>query len=435
MPSIILPSRWRQQPPQGVQLKYPSLFLHHGATPGAVFTGANYGTGREGIVARITDSGINARVEFAANGWQSRINGTSPWTLIGLQYFASAPSAHVGIIALRNSQGPTLCVFDGTLQFYTDSGFVSSGLSAIPAGLHCIALTHRGDGSGTFLLDGTVVNVSGLGATANASSTLTLMNWDGPSGANYSPGINSYSAFAAVLPVALPTPELRDVTRYKDPWRLFKPHRRVLYFETAGTSQVTSDLADSYAIRAAVAQDCADSYAIRSAITQDLADSYALRALANGDLADSYAIRAAINADLADDYDIQTSGTVTSDLADSYAIRSAVAQDVSDSYAIRAAVQASLADAYSVRAAVQASLADAYTIITATSADLDDAYVIRAQVAADMVDSYAVFASSGSCPSAAEIAAAVRTELAAELANMDAPVSDVPAAVWAHNLP
>lgn len=35
----------------------------------------------------------------------------------------------------------------------------------------------------------------------------------------------------------------------------------------------------------------------------------------------------------------------------------------------------------------------------------------------------------------AAIVAAVRAELAAELAHLDAPISDVPARVWAYNLP
>lgn len=302
------------------------------------------------------------------------------------------------------------------------------------------AVSHSGNLADTakFYVDGqpktTTVETSDTGAAAVTTNPVRLTPYKGGWTSAYNAGLPVLAIYNRELPAA----EIRALSSKQFPSTL-ATCRRVLYFETAGggTSQVTSDLADSYAIRSAVSQDCADSYAIRSAVSQDLADAYTLRALASGDLADSYAIRAAIAQDLSDAYDIQVAGAVASDLADTYAVRAAVAQDAADAYAIRAAVQASLADAYAVNAAVQASLADAYAIITAASADLEDGYVIRAQAVADLIDSYAVFAGvgGGSCPSAAEIAAAVRAELATELANLDAPVSDVPAAVWAHNLP
>lgn len=57
--------------------------------------------------------------------------------------------------------------------------------------------------------------------------------------------------------------------------------------------------------------------------------------------------------------------------------------------------------------------------------------VVLASAAATVVAS----GGSGTCPTASQNAAAVRAELAAELAHLDAPISDVPAQVWAHNLP
>lgn len=446
MPSIILPSRWERQPAYDVKLRpeieeLDTYFWLPGRPDrrlGGALTNSVKKVGRHGLYVGTDATFIVVPASIYSNGGMLLVcpKYTGTTYELGLLDLSNGYSSYDGV-SFRWWEG-----WNDTVRLYHRTGDVVNAYADLGAGSDNCFVATGGPG-------GLRAYSSGVEKYKNDSVTTWSSNFSYPNNTgfiyingNETGGTRHFTGHTVALAlISRKQPSdahAREISR--NPYgELFVPHRRVLYFETAGggTSQVTSDLADSYAIRAAVSQDCADSYAIRSAITQDLADSYALRALANGDLSDSYAIRGAVAQDLADAYDIQTSGVVTSDLADSYAIRAAVAQDVSDSYAIRAAVQASLADAYSVRAAVQASLADAYTIITATSADLDDVYVIRAQVAADMVDSYAVFASTGggSCPSAAEIAAAVRTELAAELANMDAPVSGVPAAVWEHNLP
>lgn len=74
------------------------------------------------------------------------------------------------------------------------------------------------------------------------------------------------------------------------------------------------------------------------------------------------------------------------------------------------------------------NLADALSRVQNTG---DPQVLILASAAATIVSGDG----GGSCPTAAQNAAAVRAELATELANLDAPVSDVPAAVWSHNLP
>lgn len=74
------------------------------------------------------------------------------------------------------------------------------------------------------------------------------------------------------------------------------------------------------------------------------------------------------------------------------------------------------------------NLADALSRVQNTG---DPQVLILASAAATIVSGDG----GATCPTAAQNAAAVRAELATELANLDAPVSDVPAAVWSHNLP
>lgn len=171
---------------------------------------------------------------------------------------------------------------------------------------------------------------------------------------------------------------------------------------------IAADLADSYSVRAAVLADLSDSFGISAAVAAELLDVYLIRATATTDLSDSYSIAAAISADLADSYEILSAGVVTSDLADSYTIRAAVSSDVADSYSIRAGIVSDLTDSYAIRAAVASDLSDTYAIIVSASTDIADSYVIRAAVAADLVDGYSIGdAVALPCPSAAEIADAV----------------------------
>lgn len=196
---------------------------------------------------------------------------------------------------------------------------------------------------------------------------------------------------------------------HREPWSVARRKPRVLYFDVAGgsaTSTVSSDLGDSYALRAHAVSDIGDSYAIRAAIAADLADGYSLRAAASGDLDDSYLLRAGASADLGDAYALR--GEVSNDFADSYLLRnyadsdladsyaldnaSSVASELGDSYMVRSGVAGDLADAYALRSSVAGDLGDSYIIDSASSvgSSLADSYDIRAAVAGDLADSYGV---------------------------------------------
>lgn len=95
---------------------------------------------------------------------------------------------------------------------------------------------------------------------------------------------------------------------------------------------------------------------------------------------------------------------------------SAVTSDATASYSIITRVSADAVASYAIGAAVAADFAASYNILNtdAVQSDCTASYAIRAAVIADCVATYSI--STGSMPTAAEIAARVRVELASELA-------------------
>lgn len=165
-----------------------------------------------------------------------------------------------------------------------------------------------------------------------------------------------------------------------------------------------ASLVPAYNIRASAVLDLSPAYNLRSAAQVDLSPTYNVRNLLTSDRAAAYNLRGAVSADLNPGYSIQNAGTVTSDLVAAYGVRAMVQSDASIAYELRGAVQSTLAPNYSLRAAVASDLAASFAVAGAAAA-----------VSSDLTCSYSVFGVAVSCPSAADIAAAVRSELAAEL--------------------
>lgn len=97
---------------------------------------------------------------------------------------------------------------------------------------------------------------------------------------------------------------------------------------------------------------------------------------------------------------------------------SSVSSDCTASYSIITRVSADAAASYAIRSAVVSDAVASYAILSASAVQSDCAasYAIRAAVLADLAAVYAIGA--GSTPTAADIAAQVRIELAAELAQI-----------------
>ena len=81
-----------------------------------------------------------------------------------------------------------------------------------------------------------------------------------------------------------------------------------MLFRFVRSGVVTSDLTDSYPIRAAVPSDLADSYTISASVSADLSDGYSVLAAVTADLVDGYAIVTAVSSSLSDSYTIESSG-------------------------------------------------------------------------------------------------------------------------------
>ena len=171
-----------------------------------------------------------------------------------------------------------------------------------------------------------------------------------------------------------------------------------------GATTISSDASTSYAIRAAIASDAAASYPVRAATSSDTTAAYPLRTATQSDTAAAYAIRSAASADALASYYVL--GLVQSDTAGSYAVRAAAQSDALASYAVRSAVQSdALASyeilsagvvfsdspaSYAIRAAVQADGAASYPVRSVAQADAAGTYAVRSAVWSDAGASYAV---------------------------------------------
>lgn len=208
-----------------------------------------------------------------------------------------------------------------------------------------------------------------------------------------------------------------------NPWQLFRPAQRHVYFDMGaggGTTPVSSDQAATYSIRGAVSSDQAASYAIRSSVSADLSASYniqtaiavisdlpsgyEIRTSAQSDASAEYAIRASVQADSSADYEVRSSvqsdvgaafvvrGAVLSDASASYVVRTSASADLIAAYEIQTAsgVSASFAASYNVRAAVQADVSAAYDLRTAVGAISEHAFMVRGLVSSDLDASYTV---------------------------------------------
>ena len=223
-------------------------------------------------------------------------------------------------------------------------------------------------------------------------------------------------------------------------------------------TSASSDTSASYAIAAPITSDTSAAYAICEAVALDTTASYLLRTSASSDTSASYAIAAPVTSDTSASYSILTAGAVTSDTASTYSIRGVVQSDASVSYELHGAVQASMGSGYDIRQAVVQDASAAYLMRGAVESDLAAAYAVLSltAISADLAASYTVTGVPGvsglseadiaaiwayssrtltsTTPTAADIAAQVRIELAAELAKIDAAVSTraTPASVWAY---
>lgn len=407
MSSLILPRRFYSQPPGAVEIDWSNPITR------GLFVAFNFCAGPVNLVTggRWTATSMSGAVSPLGDGLKAASSTTGNITgpTMNMARLPGAPNDvlsvcwGLGSIALadwRQMWGQDNGAADANLIHLSASGYIqgkfgggasfTTAAGALVSGESCnLALIIKSTAGARLIKNGTLVlhNSASNSYPANVSAVPHIFG----SSANtrrLDTQIPYWYAFGRVLDDA----EVREIA--SSPWQIFRAKPRVLYFDVGGsTSPVTSDLVDSYAIRAAITSDMADSYAIRAAVSQDLGDSYG--------------IRAGITSDLADSYEIESIGTVISDLADSYAIRAGVSSDLADSYAIRAGVASDLADSFSIRAAVSQDLADSYTIITAVTADLEDSYAIRAAVAQDLIDSYTVFSGSGTGATAEEIWAVV----------------------------
>lgn len=460
MTGIIVPSRrvWTRQPQRSVDIDWSNpitrglWFAHNPASGSYGQKSANTPSGEIG--RKISEAGVNdlfsgSQTREFLNTSGAPLSGALSILVVGFR----SSSSNVLPLITRQSGGQA-----GGLEI-TLYNLYGSPASRVYSTYH----------DGTSQRNFNAAYVNGVAASANGAPD-TIIGKDyaiavradsipaQSSGVNIKLGGTSFGgsyyliggvSLAAVWDRKLADAELKSLS--SNPWQIFKPRTRrtIIDLGAGGTSSVYSDSAltyyirsllsaDSgiqYAIRNAIYKDDAVGYYLRSAIAQNSEAGYVLRSAIAKDDAEAYKIRGLVQASDAEAYSIrglvQTSdgeaykirGQVQADASASYDIQSStsVASSNAVNYSVRGAVAASVLVGYSVRGSAQRDAASAYSVRSAVSRDVAASYTVSASVASVYADSTASYSVDGvvpSGPSAESIAAAVRSELAVEMARL-----------------
>ena len=422
----------------------------------ALEVGASVVPTRHGIGLRGTQGGTGAAgFKVAEGGFSKLVPVTSPFTvftriyvreigknLIILADYSSSASPDTTSIAIETNT-------NNTLSAYFAVGGVQTGVTGgtLSIGWHDVAFRYNGSRY-SLALNGAQVAQVGNSSPRNAGTDFRALR----GGAYPTVGFSGDMIALSIHARALSDDEL--VRLRANPWQLFKPVQRRIYFDMGAgggaTTSVSTDLAaeykirstvhadgaGAYAVRSVVAADTSPEYSIRGAISSDVSASYIVRALAQADIHSAYLVRVAVQADAASTFTVRGDaasdataayllrGSASSDLSASYDIQTAsgVSSSVSASYVVRGAAQSDAAAAYDLRKSVGANSEHAFMVRGLVSSDLGSAYEVQAAlmpVYADIAASYSiegpVFGGGLSPADIAAIRAAVRSELSAEL--------------------
>lgn len=339
---------------------------------------------------------------------------------------AGQPSANAGILL-------SYLASTGRLEFATRFGgtWYSSTAPVTLSANRDFEAGYSIDADGTLRLywDGLEVLVkTGVGATTPTPNLPPTAGMAYASQANNNLYGNSSSiAFAAVGQSAYS--DRMGARIAANPWQLFRPVQRRIYFDMwsggGGTSTVTSDLLSIYNIRGAVAADSSHDYSVRGEVAATIGAAYDIRGSVFENLGASYDVRGSAAANLGASYDVR--GSAITDLSASYLIRGAAGADSDVSYAVRGAVHATASPAYDIRGSVTSDLSAAYDILSATSvvADSACAYSIRGTTYATTSPAYDILGTAVSdLPAAYDIRSATFADLSAAYA-VEAGVASV----------
>ena len=307
--------------------------------------------------------------------------------------------------------GFTVAVGSSTYAASFVSGMPTSGLNTLVG--RRVGTTIYVDRflNGVFIQRASTTNAGITTVNYNAARSTKIGEID--VGAGYNVRMTAYNA--ATFRRFISDAELK--TLVQNQWQIFQPTSRAIWVPVGGGNPVvTSDTVADYLIREAVTSDTSASYSILTAgaVTSDTASSYSIRGVVQSDASVAYELRGSVQANMGSGYDI----------------RQAIPKDASAAYLMRGAVESDMAAAYAVLSltAISADLAAAYTVTGAPGVS----GLSEADIAA--IWAYSSRTLTSTIPTAADIAAQVRIELAAELAKIDAAVSTraTPASVWAY---
>ena len=403
---MILTRSTRISQPQGqVELDRTNpLLLGSGAGVEFCFLpGSNFDPASRNTWAKNSGSDVIRRfgraVSFAGavgNAYTQTTNLTSQEkvTLIAvIERDGASPYACVLATSSSNSAFRMEFAGNGSDLALVKGGVVELPSINIPAGVPHVVVTSHNQLTGEYYIVASPL-YGGNKLRAAGTNTQSSIPSDGTLSINRNGGANTFNGSVGLLCGVFDF--LSESVAHKildNPWQLFRPAQRRIYFDMGaggGATSVASDLTAGYAIQGAVSSDAAASYSIRGGVSAQLDAQYDIRISAFANIGASYDIRGPVSADVAGSYTIR--GAASSDSAASYDIRGAAYAATSPAYDIRGPVNADLSASYEILSAssVTADSTCAYPILGSVGSSSSTSYGIRGAVASDRSSGYAI---------------------------------------------
>lgn len=256
MASLILPSRWRSQPqypvevsnewandlknvftPSGIVLAYGANSTKKPYSNGVGFTSSSAGAGVQVSTSRII-AGLDNSTAFAA---YSRDGATTATGSGRAFYCERSESTQIFKFGIKNFSPVTEVSF--TFR-NSSSQLINSATSATinaSLALNTAALVTKGSASRTIYADGV-----GNENTTNYANSFTAANDCRICGDAVDPAsfYNGGVFYIALWGRSLSAEEIKELS--KNPWQIFRPQKRVLYFDVANGGGVTGTISATW---------------------------------------------------------------------------------------------------------------------------------------------------------------------------------------------
>ena len=241
-------------------------------------------------------------------------------------------------------------------------------------------------GTGQLYVDGQPALSDIAGGTATNWNSISHVI-DGNNGFNQSNDITT--TLFLIYDRPLSKQELVSIST--NPWQIFKPVQRRLYFdipEPSSTVTVSSFFNGSYPVRGSVSNSVELNYPIRYLASRSFAYSYFVLSQVQASLNQSYLVRTNASKSSSNSYLIR--GSVLKDYEYQYFVRTAISDAFETQYFVRGSVLQSLIEQYSIRSQVNSDYELSFAVRSSTLSDLSLAWDVRTYTNKDFIAEYQI---------------------------------------------